>query len=94
MKTDKGAVKTLEKKYLPKELDGKSEAEIEAYVVTKTKEREAYQDKINTLAKHRQAYIDKKTAENTAAQQDDLGTAINNSIMKLANKKGYTVDKN
>lgn len=94
MKTDKGAVKTLEKKYLPKELEGKSEAEIEAYVVTKTKEREAYQDKINTLAKQRQAYIDKKTAENTAAQQDDLGTAINNSIMKLANKKGYTVDKN
>lgn len=95
MKTDKGAVKTLEKKYLPKELDGKSEAEIEAYVAAKTKEREAYQEKINTLAKQRQAYIDKKTAENSSSTaQDDLGSAINNSILKLAGKKGYTVDKN
>lgn len=94
MKTDKAAVKTLDKRYLPKELEGKSEAEIEAYVAAKTKEREAYQEKINSLAKQRQAYIDKKTTENTAVQQDDLGTAINNSIMKLAGKKGYTVDKN
>lgn len=94
MRTDKGAVKSLEKQYLPKELQGKSEAEIERYVAVKTEEREQYQKKIGELAKQRQAYIDQKAKEQSSNTQDDLGTAINNSIMELANKKGYTVDKN
>lgn len=93
MSEDQSALKSLDKSYLPAEVKDKSEAEIKKYVEAKSAERVAYQEKINTLAKQRQAYIDLKMKEDKAGG-DDLGTAINNSITELARKKGYVVDKN
>lgn len=91
VKEDKNAIANLKKEELPKELQGKSKAEIEAYVMQKAKEREAIQKEISDLAKKRQEYIDAEAKKNKA--QDDLGNAISSSILTLAKSKGYTIEK-
>ncbi len=89
VKEDKTALKKIRKEELPAELKDKSEAEIEAVVTEKTRERENIQKEIAGLAKQRQAYID---AENKKTKtEDDLGQAINSSILGLAKEKGYAV---
>lgn len=57
----------------------------------KAKEREAIQKEISELAKKRQDYID--TEAKKTKTQDDLGNAINTSIVAFAKMKGYTVEK-
>lgn len=89
VKEDKTALKKIRKEELPSELKGKSEAEIEAVVTEKTREREAIQKEMATLAKQRQAYIDEESKKSTTG--DDLGEAINSSILNLAKEKGYAV---
>ena len=89
VKDDKTALKKIKKEELPAELQGKTEAEIEMVVVEKTKERESIQKEIAELAKQRQAYIDVETKKTNTA--DDLGQAINSSILDLAKEKGYAV---
>ncbi|MEO8516748.1 MAG: VWA domain-containing protein [Flavobacterium sp.] len=91
VKDDKEAVSKLKKEELPKELQNKSTAEIKVYVEKKSKEREAIQKEIAELAKKRQDYID--TEAKKTKTQDDLGNAINTSIMAFAKIKGYTVEK-
>lgn len=91
MKDDKEAVTKLKKEELPKELQNKSAAEIKVYVEKKSKEREAIQKEIGELAKKRQAYID--TEAKKSKSQDDLGNAINTSVVAFAKVKGYTVEK-
>lgn len=91
VKENKNAIADLKKEELPKELQGKSKAEIEAYVTQKAKEREAIQKEIADLAKKRQEYIDAEAKKNKA--QDDLGNAISSSILTLAKSKGYTIEK-
>lgn len=89
MKEDKAALKKIKKEELPAAFKNKSDTEIEALVVAKTKEREAIQQEIETLAKQRQAYIDEENKKSKT--EDDLGAAINESILKLAKEKGYAV---
>ena len=91
VKQDKDALQKIKKEELPKELKNKSEAEIKAYVDTKTKEREAIQKEIGELAKKRQEYIDAEAKKNKS--QDDLGNAMSTSIVAYARLKGYTVVK-
>lgn len=91
MKEDKEAVSKLKKEELPKELQNKSAAEIKAYVEKKAKERETLQKEISELAKKRQEYID--TEAKKIKSQDDLGNAINTSVIAFAKMKGYTVEK-
>jgi len=91
MKDDKEAVAKLKKEELPKELQNKSTAEIKVYVDKKAKEREAIQKEIGELAKKRQAYIDAEAKKSKS--QDDLGNAINTSVIAFAKVKGYTVEK-
>lgn len=91
VKDDKQAVQKLKKEELPKELQGKTDAEISAYVEKKTKEREAIQKEISELGKKRQAYIDAEAKK--AKGGDDLGDALSTSIVTFAKKKGYTVEK-
>ncbi|RQO31572.1 hypothetical protein DBR32_06335 [Taibaiella sp. KBW10] len=93
MNTDQSALKSLDKNYLPTEIKDKSEAEIKKYVQAKAEERTAYQTKIKVLAKQRQDFIDQKMKADKP-DADDLGSAINNSIIELAGKKGYVIDKN
>jgi hypothetical protein len=91
LKDDKEAVSKLKKEELPKELQNKSTAEIKTYVEQKSKEREAIQKEISELAKKRQDYIDAEAKKTKS--QDDLGNAINTSIVAFAKVKGYTVEK-
>lgn len=91
VKDDKGAIDKLKQEELPKELQNKSKAEIKVYVEQKSKEREAIQKEIGELGKKRQAYIDAEMKKTNA--QDDLGGAINSSVITFAKTKGYTVEK-
>lgn len=91
VKEDKEAVAKLKKEELPAELQNKSKDEIKMYVAKKSKEREAIQKEIGELGKKRQAYIDAEMKKNKS--NDDLGNAINTSIVAFAKGKGYTVEK-
>ncbi|MCL1937379.1 MAG: VWA domain-containing protein [Candidatus Azobacteroides sp.] len=77
---------------LPKELQGKPEKEIKAYIESKQKERLAIQKEIDELAKKRQAYIDQENKKSGNQQDDDLGKAINASVLAFAKEKGYAVE--
>lgn len=88
-RTDKKAIENIKKEELPKELQGKTQAQIKAYVEAKTKEREQIQKEIAELAKKRQAYIDRE--QKKQGTQDDLGNAITTSIYELAKIKGYRI---
>ncbi len=91
MKDDKEAVKNIKREELPKELQNKSTAEITILVEEKAKERESIQKEIGELARKRQEYIDVEAKKTKIV--DDLGGAINASIIALAKTKGYTVVK-
>lgn len=91
MKEDPKAITKIKKEELPAELQNKSEAEMEVIVSQKTKERETIQKEIGDLAKKRQQYIDAEAKKTKS--QDDLGNAINTSIVTLARAKGYTVER-
>lgn len=76
---------------LPKEFQGKTDLEKTALVEKKKKERELYQEKINTLAKNRQEYIiDEKKKLSESDKLDDFGTSVNESIWKKAKEIGYS----
>ncbi|MES2575494.1 MAG: VWA domain-containing protein [Bacteroidota bacterium] len=91
VKEDPKAIAKIKKEELPAELKNKSEAELEVIVTQKTKERETIQKEIGELGKKRQQYIDAEAKKTKS--QDDLGNAINTSIIALAKVKGYTVEK-
>lgn len=91
---DKGGkdVTKMDEKDLPEEFKGKTNEEKEALLEEIRKDRVNYQNKIAELAKNRQAYIDeelKKQAEE-GESVDDFGTSVNESIMKKAEKIGYS----
>jgi hypothetical protein len=91
VKDDATAISKIKKEELPAELQNKSTAELNVIVAQKTKERENIQKEIGELAKKRQEYID--TEAKKTKKQDDLGNAINTSIVAFAKVKGYTVEK-
>ncbi len=91
VKDDKSAISKIKKEELPTELQSKSTAELQKIVEEKTKERETIQKEISVLAKKRQEYIDAESKK--TKKQDDLGNAINTSIVGFAKVKGYTVEK-
>nr|WP_315151595.1 vWA domain-containing protein [uncultured Flavobacterium sp.] len=91
VKEDSKAISKIKKEELPAELQNKSQAELEAIVTQKSKERESIQKEIGELAKKRQQYIDVESKKSKS--QDDLGNAISTSIVTLAKVKGYTVEK-
>jgi hypothetical protein len=87
---DEAALQTIKQSDLPKELQGKSTAELKTYVNQKKQERAAIQQEIETLAKQRQAYINAESKKSNAATGDDLGQAINRSVTDIAKSKGYS----
>lgn len=91
VKEDKNALNDISKEELPKELRNKSKEELQKIIVEKEAERTVIQKEINELAKKRQVYIEEQSAKNDSS--DDLGKAINESILSLASQKGYTVSK-
>ncbi len=89
--SDKDYLAKIESEELPSELKGKSKAEIEKFVQTKSKERADLQKEISELAVKRQNYIDAEMKKRGDSKQDDLGKAIEKSILELGSKKGYTL---
>lgn len=88
---DKNALKKMKKEELPEHLRSKSTKEVEQYVTTKAKERAQLQKTIGELGKKRQQYIDQKN--DSSDSTDDLGKAIQKSIISLAVSKGYAVER-
>ena len=91
LKEDKEALAKLKKDELPTELQNKSQKELEVIIVQKEKDRSSIQKEIAELAKKRQDYIDEQLKNDKSG--DDLGKAINSSIVAFANTKGYSVGK-
>ena len=89
---NEAALKDIRQSELPKELQGKSETEIKSYVAEKKEERVAIQKEIESLAKQRQAYIDDELKKSGETSGDDLGKAINQSVLDIAAMKGYKAE--
>ena len=79
----------LDKKDLPKELQGKSEKELNEYVDQKIKERKEIQDLISELSVKRDAFIKEERAKDKSEKKDDFGTAVTKSIKERAVSKGF-----
>lgn len=86
------ALKDIKQSDLPKELQDKSEAEIKSYVAQKKEERATIQKEIENLAKQRQAYIETELKKSGDSTGDDLGKAINQSVLDIALAKGYKAE--
>lgn len=86
---DEKALDKIEKSELAEELQTKSKEEIKVLVLEKKEEREKLQKQISDLAQKRQVYIDEQTKKDQNNTGDDLGKAINQSVLDLALLKGY-----
>ncbi len=91
VKENKNALDKIQESELPKELQNKSKSELQKLIAEKEAERVTIQKEINDLAKKRQVYIDEQSKKEEI--RDDLGKAINESILAFANQKGYTISK-
>lgn len=86
---DAGFMSTVKEEELPKELKGKSKEEITKAIAAKSAEREKIQKEIEELSKKRQDFIDQEMKKRGNSDADDLGKAIEKSVLELANKNGY-----
>jgi len=77
----------VEKKDLPKSLQGKSETELKAYIADQAKQRKDIQAQINALSVQRTAYIAKNQSK---GDKDNLGNALIETIKTQAKKKNYS----
>jgi hypothetical protein len=88
---DAGFIATVKEDALPAELKGKSTEEIKKAVAVKSAERGKIQKEIEELSKKRQSYIDAEMKKRGTSDSDDLGKAIENSVIELAKKNGYSL---
>jgi hypothetical protein len=86
---DKDFMASIKESELPAELKGKSKEEIQKAVALKSSERGKIQKEIEVLSKKRQEYIDLEMKKRGNSDSDDLGKAIERSILELAKKNGY-----
>ena len=77
----------LDKKSLPKHLQGKSAEELKRHVAEQRKKREKIQAQINELNKKRNSYVSKKQRESNSKSLDK---AMIEAIKKQASKKNYS----
>ncbi|CAA7194630.1 vWA domain-containing protein [Chryseobacterium potabilaquae] len=87
---DSDFMSTLKESELPAELKGKSKEEVKKIVTTKSADREKIQKQIEELSKKRQSYIDAEMKKRGSSDADDLGKAMEKSILELAKKNGYS----
>ena len=87
---DKNYISSISQEELPSELKGKSSAEVQKIVVQKSADRDKIQKEIEELSKKRQDFIDNEMKKRGSADSDDLGKAIEKSILELAKKNGYS----
>lgn len=89
--SDKDFITKIKTEDLPSELKGKTKAEIAKIVAQKTKDRADLQKEISELAVKRQIFIDNELKNRGDSTTDDLGKAIEKSILEIGTKKGYTL---
>jgi len=87
---DKAYISSIKEEELPSELKGKSKDEIKKIVAQKSEDRDKIQKEIEVLARKRQEFIDVETKKRGNSEGDDLGKAIEKSIVELAKKNGYS----
>ncbi|MDV7698186.1 VWA domain-containing protein [Chryseobacterium soli] len=87
---DKDFMASVKDSELPAELKGKSKEEIQKAVALKSSERGKIQKEIEVLSRKRQEYIDLEMKKRGNSDSDDLGKAIERSILELAKKNGYS----
>lgn len=87
---DEAVISKLKDRDLPKELQGKTESEVKAYIEQKKTEREEIQKRIQELNTKREAFI----AEHQKEEAGELENAMLSAIKAQASKKNYTWDKN
>lgn len=88
---DANFISSVKEEELPAELKGKSKEEVRKAVAAKSAEREKIQKEIGELSKKRQDYIDAEMKKRGSSDADDLGKAIETSIIELAKKNGYSL---
>lgn len=86
---DEAFLENAKDQELPKELKGKSLAEKKEFVDGKAKEREQIQKEIAALSIKRQAFIDEEMQKRGDNKEDDLGAAIEKSILEIATMNGF-----
>lgn len=89
--SDKDFINKIKTEDLPSELKGKTKAEIAKIVAQKTKDRADLQKEISELAVKRQTFIDNELKNRGDSSTDDLGKAIEKSILEIGKTKGYTL---
>lgn len=87
---DKSYLTSIKEEELPAELKGKNKAEISKIVAQKSADRDKIQKEIEILAKKRQEFIDTETKKRGNIEGDDLGKAIEKSILEIGKKNGYS----
>jgi hypothetical protein len=87
---DKSYISSIREEELPSELKGKSKDEINKIVAQKSADLNKIQKEFEVLAKQRQTFIDSEMKKRGNAEGDDLGKAIEKSIVELAKKNGYS----
>ncbi|MFS4429250.1 VWA domain-containing protein [Chryseobacterium sp. S90] len=88
---DAGFIANVKESELPAELKGKSKEEIQKTITAKSAARDKIQKEIEELSKKRQTYIDGEMKKRGTDDSDDLGKAIESSIVELAKKNGYSL---
>ncbi|MCP1301951.1 VWA domain-containing protein [Chryseobacterium sp. S0630] len=88
---DAGFIANVKESELPAELKGKSKEEIQKTIAAKSAARDKIQKEIEELSKKRQTYIDSEIKKRGTDDSDDLGKAIESSIVELAKKNGYSL---
>ncbi|MDF1549882.1 MAG: hypothetical protein P1P88_18790 [Bacteroidales bacterium] len=88
---DDKKLEELEKEDLPKELQGKSKAEMKKYLEQKKTEREKIQKQINELNAKRAKYVTEKKKEN--AEENTLDAVMIKAVKEQAQKKNYKFKK-
>ncbi|MGR3854244.1 VWA domain-containing protein [Chryseobacterium indologenes] len=88
---DAGFIASVKESELPAELKGKSKEEIQKTIAAKSAARDTIQKEIEELSKKRQTYIDSEMKKRGNDDSDDLGKAIESSIVELAKKNGYSL---
>ncbi|ANF49574.1 hypothetical protein A0O34_02965 [Chryseobacterium glaciei] len=87
---DANFITTVKEDELPVELKGKSKEEVKKAVAVKSAARDKIQKEIEELSKKRQDFIDTEMKKRGSADSDDLGKAIEKSILELAKRNGYS----
>lgn len=87
---DANFITTVKEDELPAELKGKSKEEVKKVVAVKSATRDKIQKEIEELSKKRQDFIDTEMKKRGSTDSDDLGKAIEKSILELAKRNGYS----